>query len=82
MAHARIQQRERDRMAKLFAQGRNKADIGRIMGRSRRIVWKTLKEIKASRRGGGPGRRRTRPPQRAVMRWWPTPAEILDAFGE
>jgi hypothetical protein len=70
-------------MVKLLGEGKNKAEIGRIMRRSRRIVWKTLKDFdKKHGRRHGPGQRRQRQPRaRCVLSWW-APATVMDAFGD
>ncbi len=83
MAHPRITPSERARMVKLLDEGKNKAEIGRIMRRSRRIVWKTLKEFhgRSSRRRRPGERRRQAQPRAKSILWW-SPAAVLDAFGD
>ena len=83
MPYPKISPGERARMVKLLGEGKNKAEIGRIMGRSRRIVWKTLSDYdKKTRRGRRPGQRKQSAPRaRAVLSWW-APSTVLDAFGD
>jgi hypothetical protein len=88
----RITDAERSRARKLFAQGKNKADIARIMGRGRKIIIKILKGNSApgARQRPTPQRRQ---PKKPVMRWWLSPKEafaksspseriIADALGD
>jgi len=79
--NTRITPRERDRAAKLLREGKNKAEIARILGRGRKAVWEMFKDDGRAR---APGSSRRPAPQakRAVVRWWPTPDEINEALGD
>ena len=83
----RITDKERDRIRKLAAEGRTKADIARILGRNRTTISDLTCE--EARRSGAPGARKRSAPHRkaARMRWAPKPPaeltdrDIADAFG-